>query len=235
MTRHGCRRREKLRRVARRRGGARAGPAGSQPEPKRGEPHDWLRGATNPQGVDAEEAAEVARNDKGGTSAEVGSSVPKDRRLLRKTRVREWTRGTHVGGGAIFEIPGEESGPSRTRRRAKPSGLAQGRRRRGQGPRVPVCVFKGEIEGHGGSTHGHPRPVWCADRRFPRRSARKRQGHGGKAGKANDLQLPSVSMKPRCDSGCSCDDIGRLEGPTRSREAASICEDGCRPARCENL
>jgi hypothetical protein len=44
---------------------------------KRGEPHDRLRGATDPQGVDAEKTVEVGRNGKDGTSAEVGSSAPK--------------------------------------------------------------------------------------------------------------------------------------------------------------
>jgi hypothetical protein len=44
---------------------------------KRGEPHGRLRGATDPQGVDAEKTVEVGRNDKDGTSAEGGSSVPK--------------------------------------------------------------------------------------------------------------------------------------------------------------
>jgi hypothetical protein len=44
---------------------------------KRGEPHDRLRGATDPQGVDAEKTVEVGRNGRDGTSAEDGSSAPK--------------------------------------------------------------------------------------------------------------------------------------------------------------
>jgi hypothetical protein len=44
---------------------------------KRGEPHGRLRGATDPQGVDAEETVEVGRNDKDGTSADSGNTAPK--------------------------------------------------------------------------------------------------------------------------------------------------------------
>jgi hypothetical protein len=32
-------------------------------------------------------------------------------------------------------------------------------------------------------------------------------------GKANDPHLARASMRPRCDSGCSCDDISRPEAP----------------------
>jgi hypothetical protein len=57
----------------------------------------------------------------------------------------------------------------------------------------------------------------------------------GQRGRPHDPRLVPVSVRPRCDSSCSCDDIGGLEGPSRTQKAAPAREGRGWPARRENL
>jgi hypothetical protein len=57
----------------------------------------------------------------------------------------------------------------------------------------------------------------------------------GQRGRPDDPRLVPVSVRPRCSCSCSCDDIGGLEGPTRTQKAAPAREGRGWPVRCENL
>jgi hypothetical protein len=110
---------------------------------------------------------------------------------------REWTRDVFVGGGAIFEtwiaicldrVFGPEQGPRGSRDGSKA--------REGTTSWLRASEVK---QGHQGGTHGPLPTTKCA--------------RAKDVGKANDLLLARASMRPRCDSGCSCDDISRLKTP----------------------
>jgi hypothetical protein len=116
--------REKLRRVWRHRGRCRRADSCLQEDVrwgwKHGEPHGRLRGATNPQAVDAAQTVEAGRNGKDGTCSECGNSEPKVGRPLRE-------RPTGSGRAAAMSVEGRSLKTrercSRQSRGAKPADL----------------------------------------------------------------------------------------------------------------
>jgi hypothetical protein len=66
-------------------------------------------------------------------------------------------------------------------------------------------------------------------------SAFQRQGQGGGAGKANYSHLAQASMRPRCDFGCSCDDISRLVGPAHPQWPRPPSGTACLLVACSLL
>jgi hypothetical protein len=107
----------------------------------------------------------------------------------------EWTRGSHVGGGAIFENR-ERRPDRRVGVNAEASCLVHRHHleeRRHEPGKVPQTRRRS-----GGWYSWSPPATPCDGTGYPRRSALPRQDHGGTAGKANDPHPVPESMKPRC-------------------------------------
>jgi hypothetical protein len=168
------------------------------------------------------------RNDKDGPRVRSSALAPKAGPLRRTFRER--TTGALSGGGAIFENPRRGS-PDRPGHNHGPRPVSADRRER---TTRTGHVFEGGVK-----VRRAVRP--CLERQGgavgsePRRSVLRYEGHGGRAGKADDPRRFRALVQPRWNLGFSCEVTGGPEGPMNSREAARVLRNDGTPTRRANL
>jgi hypothetical protein len=154
-----------------------------------------------------EQAAEVGRNDKGGTCARCGNLVPKGAARFfgigssEQGSDREWTRSARAGGGAISGNPkrGVRNDPEQAVEVGAISIAARpaGRDRKGRTAKLETCL-RWRCEGVEGCAEVFS--IWRRSRAWrTSKVSAEAQGHGGRVGKANDPHHALLSAKPRLD------------------------------------